>query len=156
MINFAPLQPLTDLADKIVTRATESSCQQSWAIEGILLISVLFRCDFIRNLNTIIVTSFTWQMNNWWLKITNICFFFKLFSFFLFYDHFSHASWMKSTYFSCSNLNQSLDGSVLFLKGFVKFAMGCRRVDLKPLQLKNGMNMACLSALTFRHRIRYE
>lgn len=54
------IKPLTDLADKIKTCATESDWLRSKAITGNLLVGGLVRCVFKQNLNTgtIIVTIF--------------------------------------------------------------------------------------------------
>lgn len=65
------IKPLTDLANKIKTCATESDWLQSKAITGNLLVGGLVRCVFKQNLpvntGTIIVTIFT-------LLINYICF----------------------------------------------------------------------------------
>lgn len=64
-------KPLTDLANKIKTCATESDWLRSKAITGNLLVGGLVRCVFKQNLpvntGTIIVTIFT-------LLINYICF----------------------------------------------------------------------------------
>lgn len=71
------LHQLEDLTDKLKNHTPKSVCMRSQAIAGNLLIDVVVRCVFIQNLNTIIITIFTWLMKNTIYNYLDM--FFKLF-----------------------------------------------------------------------------